>query len=187
MSDEIAIYKTKPHWIYLARPAFLILVGFPFVGLGLYGALFEQTLLSQELSNGLMFFGGFVFLLAMFMLIVISIGYRAWNLIITNRRVIFRSGIFKRHTSEVYLRQIESLLAKPPLFGRLFNYGTVIIVGATGKVTSIVQVGEPDEICHRIDAARSMPQKSVPWMHCSHCGEKNAIRAKFCRGCGSQF
>ena len=75
--------------------------------------------------------------------IILSIVYTLYSLLelqtlemlITNRRVICRRGIFQFQTKELNLSRIESINVEQSILGRAFNYATIIFSGVgTAKV-----------------------------------------------------
>lgn len=75
--------------------------------------------------------------------IILSIVYTLYSLLelqtlemlITNRRVICRRGIFQFQTKELNLSKIESINVEQSILGRAFNYATIIFSGVgTAKV-----------------------------------------------------
>lgn len=50
---------------------------------------------------------------------------------VTNKRVLIKSGVLSQRMLEVMLSKVESVEVRQSLFGRLSNYGTLII-GGTG-------------------------------------------------------
>jgi hypothetical protein len=69
-----------------------------------------------------------------------------WNLInrisiffttefaVTNKRVIGKSGAFRRRSLEVMMSKIESVSVDEPFWGRIFNFGTITVKGSGGTV-----------------------------------------------------
>ncbi|MBO7642410.1 MAG: PH domain-containing protein [Alphaproteobacteria bacterium] len=75
--------------------------------------------------------------------VILSIAYTLYSLLelqtlemlITNRRVICRRGVFQFQTKELSLSKIESINVEQSIFGRAFNYATIIFSGVgTAKV-----------------------------------------------------
>ena len=56
---------------------------------------------------------------------------RRWTteITVTDRRVILKRGLIRRHTVEMNMNKIESVDVDQTLLGRLFNYGNVTIRG----------------------------------------------------------
>jgi uncharacterized membrane protein YdbT with pleckstrin-like domain len=74
------------------------------------------------------------------LLLVVAVGlvFLAWAWIkvrstevaITNRRVIVKTGFVKRDTVEINLDKVEALKVEQGFWGRMLNFGTILISGA---------------------------------------------------------
>ena len=62
---------------------------------------------------------------------------------VTNRRVIAKRGLVRRHTLEMLLPKIESVAVKQGILGRLLDYGTVTVVGTGGTRESFPAIESP--------------------------------------------
>jgi len=51
---------------------------------------------------------------------------------VTNKRVIVKTGLAERRTTEILLSRIESVVVDEPAMGRILGYGTVIVRGTGG-------------------------------------------------------
>ena len=67
------------------------------------------------------------------------------DLVITNKRVIAKFGIFRRKTLEMNLAKIESIAVLQGVIGRLFNYGAIIVIGTGGTKEIIPRISKPLE------------------------------------------
>ncbi|MDR2945137.1 MAG: PH domain-containing protein [Candidatus Adiutrix sp.] len=65
------------------------------------------------------------------------------ELALTNKRVIAKFGVISRHTVELRLEKIESININQGVFGRIFNYGSVVVNGTGGTGTPIPNIGKP--------------------------------------------
>jgi len=63
--------------------------------------------------------------------------------VITNKRVIMKTGFISRKTFEMNLQKIESVNVDQSLFGRLFGFGTVTIIGTGGSRESFSDISTP--------------------------------------------
>lgn len=54
--------------------------------------------------------------------------------VVTNRRVILKTGIIRRRVSELVLAKCEGLQATQSVTGRIFGYGTLVVT--TGGATN---------------------------------------------------
>jgi uncharacterized membrane protein YdbT with pleckstrin-like domain len=62
---------------------------------------------------------------------------------VTNKRVIAKGGLISRRTIEQRIQKIESIRVNQGMFGRLFDYGTIMIHGTGGATTPIAMVAQP--------------------------------------------
>ena len=65
------------------------------------------------------------------------------ELAITNKRVIAKFGFIRRNTVELKLDRIEGLRVNQGIFGRIFNYGSVIVSGTGVTQTPIPAIDRP--------------------------------------------
>jgi uncharacterized membrane protein YdbT with pleckstrin-like domain len=65
------------------------------------------------------------------------------ELAITNKRIIFKSGIIQRTTMELRLDKIESIKVDQGIMGRLLNFGSITIAGTGGDKTPLKSIVEP--------------------------------------------
>lgn len=65
--------------------------------------------------------------------------------VITNKRIICKTGIFSRKTLEMNLNKIESVNVDQSIFGRMFGYGTITIIGTGGTRESFPNIGSAVE------------------------------------------
>ena len=74
---------------------------------------------------------------------------RAWlgrlgtEIAVTNRRVIYKSGIFSRRTVEMNVDQIESVEVHQSIAGRLLGYGDIAVHGTGEGIENISLVADP--------------------------------------------
>jgi len=52
--------------------------------------------------------------------------------VITNKRIIIKTGLIARKTVEMNLSKIETVNVDQSIFGRIFGYGKITIVGTGG-------------------------------------------------------
>ncbi len=63
--------------------------------------------------------------------------------VITNKRVIMKTGVISRNIFEMTIAHIESINVDQSIWGRIFGYGTVIIVGSGGTKESFSDIADP--------------------------------------------
>ena len=64
----------------------------------------------------------------------------ATEIAVTDRRIVFKRGLIRRHTVEMNMAKVESVDVDQTLLGRLFDYGDVTVrgVGSTFEQLSLV-------------------------------------------------
>jgi uncharacterized membrane protein YdbT with pleckstrin-like domain len=65
------------------------------------------------------------------------------ELAVTDRRVIYKSGLFSRHTLEMNRSKVESVDVDQSILGRLFSFGTIIVRGTGGSLEPIRLISDP--------------------------------------------
>ena len=83
----------------------------------------------------------------------IIVGFFAWGaaisrffateLAVTNKKVISKTGLISRDTIEILHSKVEGVRVQQGLFGRLMNYGDVIITGTGISHTPIRGIKDP--------------------------------------------
>lgn len=120
MEGEVVIREAQFHWIMFWLPVLLAILAvvFPFVPIG------EGTLKIRLL------FTGILLVLAFLWYIVINNGKK---FILTNKRIILKTGIVQRNSKELMLRKCESINVRQSIMGRILGYGDVIVLAGEEK------------------------------------------------------
>jgi membrane protein YdbS with pleckstrin-like domain len=120
--NETPLYKTSIHPITFIGSS--IFAGFVLLFFAIPMAIASQS------AAGLLFL-----LLPPLIALPAFITYKNSELLITDRRVLIKVGFIHRRTLEMFISKIESVSVSQGLFGRLWDYGTVIIRGTGGFET----------------------------------------------------
>lgn len=75
------------------------------------------------------------------------------QLSVTTQRLVGKTGLIRRSTIALKHSQIETILVEQDRFGRLFNFGTVVVCGAGGVRTPIARIDHPLEFQRQALAA----------------------------------
>ena len=118
MEGEEVICEAKFHYFLYWLPILLTLlaIALPFIPIG------EDTLKYR------LIFSGIFLVLALLWYVVINNGKK---FVLTNKRIILKTGIIMRNSKELMLRKCESINVRQSILGRIFNYGDVIV--STGE------------------------------------------------------
>ncbi|HEY3295443.1 MAG TPA: PH domain-containing protein [bacterium] len=88
----------------------------------------------------LIFFCGLLTLLS---LISNAIRLRSAEFAVTTRRVVLKDGFLRRRTIEILLSKVEGAHVNQGIFGRMFNYGKLTVVGSGGTQQPFTKVEAP--------------------------------------------
>jgi len=88
------------------------------------------------------------------LVIVIALVRRSsTELAVTNRRVIAKFGFIARRTIEMNLTKIESVRVEQSVMGRLFGFGSLVVVGTGSSLDPIPYIAQPIAFRQAIQAA----------------------------------
>jgi uncharacterized membrane protein YdbT with pleckstrin-like domain len=117
---------------------------------------------------------------------------------VTDKRVLARLGLIRRHSLETLLSKIEAIGVEQDLTGRLLNYGTIVLTGTGGTRETITRIPAPLEFRRQVQsqivaledrrgdrgaqltAAEPVRQER----ECPYCAELILARARVCKHCG---
>ncbi|MDB5802086.1 MAG: hypothetical protein JWL63_3025 [Rhodocyclales bacterium] len=71
------------------------------------------------------------------------IRYKTTELAITNKRVIVKLGFIKRKTVEINLSKVESIQVDQGLWGRVFDFGSLVITGSGTSQAPLHAISDP--------------------------------------------
>lgn len=76
-------------------------------------------------------------------LLVTWIAYLKSEIKLTDKRLIFRTGLLSRLSGELPLENVESIFIIEPFIGRLCGYGTVTVTSLGGRAFPLHCIGSP--------------------------------------------
>lgn len=169
-------WRTKLHWVAFTWPVFILVIPFILIllriGLGAMALVMFLPI-------------GSIWLAA------VALNVRTTELAVTDRRVLAKLGWFRRTTLEIFLSKVESVQLSQGIFGRLLDYGTVIICGTGGSREQLKNIEAPLGFRRAIqgdvpieNAAYSPRQNDGP--RCPRCGVAVQIAHPICPKCGQR-
>jgi len=75
--------------------------------------------------------------------------------VVTNKRVIVKTGLISRRTLEMNLNKIESVNVDQSIMGRLLDYGSITIIGTGGTRETFHDIGAAVEFRKRFQEVSS--------------------------------
>ncbi|HVN55674.1 MAG TPA: PH domain-containing protein [Anaerolineaceae bacterium] len=92
-----------------------------------------------------------VFLLGSFLFLYASFIFTTTKFEVTNRRILARAGWPRSNSLEIGLQRVDSILLRQSLPGRIFDYGTLIVVGSGGLLKEVHNIVAAREFRTRIE------------------------------------
>ena len=134
--DEKVIYATRLHWLIYLKAILLLILALVCLVLA-SGASEPGIAISLWIGAAVLGLFGLLSGISAF------IQQAATELVLTDRRVIYKTGVFKRHTMEMNRSKVETVGVDQSVLGRLLNYGTVIVRGTGGSFEPIRHIEDP--------------------------------------------
>ena len=144
--DERMRYDGSLHWI-------IFLPGIVLFAFGVVGLLGLVTMARNAHSYWI--YSAFVYgAVVLGALHLISAWLRQWTteIAVTDRRVIYKTGLVSRRTVEMNMDKVESVDVTQDIFGRIFNYGTVLIRGTGASLEPLATIATPLALRNAITA-----------------------------------
>ena len=136
---EMVVHDLGLHWVIFTRAIIAAVVCLVLVVAAIYTAGNQTQYLSLALWIAA----------AIFALLALAAGLRALvrrattEFVVTNHRVIYKTGLLARHTLEINRSKVESVDVDQSITGRFLGYGTVVVRGTGGSLEPIRNVADP--------------------------------------------
>jgi uncharacterized membrane protein YdbT with pleckstrin-like domain len=142
---EAVAYRAHLHWVLMAP-------GIALVGASLCLSIAAAVQTPAELRLGL---------LGLAAMLCVAGGaqiLRAWvrrlstEIIVTDRRIIVKTGLIGRRSIEMNLDKVESVLVDQGILGRVLDFGTLVIRGVGSGLEPVANVAAPLEFHRHVNA-----------------------------------
>ena len=143
ITDEVVKYRARLHWMALVHLhvfSFLLIVG--------GGALIVFGLLNDMLPATIG--GGIVLILGIIVVFITRVLRNSAEFAVTNKRVILKTGIVQRRTTEMFLQKIETVGVDQGLAGRMLDFGTITLSGTGGTTEPFGSIARPLEFRRQV-------------------------------------
>jgi uncharacterized membrane protein YdbT with pleckstrin-like domain len=142
---EIVTHVTRPHWRVYLPAILLLLLAIAMLAAANYVA--PDLVVVPEVAAAL--------LLVLAVISWIPAFLQRWTteLAVTNRRIVFKSGLFRRHTMEMNMAKVESVDVDQSVIGRILGFGTVTIRGTGGGIEPMRNIADPIAFRNHVTAA----------------------------------
>ena len=128
MPGEQIVHRANLHWLVFVLPILLFIAAIWLFSVG--GNI--ANLLALILIVGVLVTG-----------LIAVIERRTSEFAVTNKRVLIKTGLIRRHSLETLLSKIESIGVAQSILGRILGFGTIVISGTGGSKESFHKIADP--------------------------------------------
>ena len=72
---------------------------------------------------------------------------------VTDKRVLLKTGVIRRHTFETLVTQVENIGVDQSVLGRLLDYGTITVTGTGATKETFARIAAPLEFRRQVQSA----------------------------------
>jgi uncharacterized membrane protein YdbT with pleckstrin-like domain len=136
LPNEQVTYWAKLHWVVYAFPFTMFVVAISVVALG-----------------GGWIAGAVVAGIALILFVPPWIRSVSSEFAVTNKRVLIKVGLVRRHSLELLLQKVEGIGVDQGIMGRILGYGTIIVSGTGGTREAFQMISNPLEFRRQVQAS----------------------------------
>ena len=129
---ETVRYRTTISWTVYSRGLVIGLVALACAYLGFKSAVGWLIAVSAALAA-----------IALVALIFAQLKRATTEIAVTDRRIVFKRGLIRRHTVEMNMQKVESVDVDQTLLGRMFDYGDVTVRGVGSTFERLDSIDAP--------------------------------------------
>ncbi|MDB5362287.1 MAG: putative rane protein [Rhodospirillales bacterium] len=160
VNEDTVLYRARLHRLLFLRPFLWILLGLVLLavvwGWPSLAPRFMPDAPPGPLTEPYIWLplglGGLLLVWGLFRLVTHLGRVGTTEMIVTPRKVVFRSGFFSRQTIEMVNSKIETVQVDQSFLGRIFDYGTIVITGTGGSLEPIAMIAHPRRLQQAIRA-----------------------------------
>jgi uncharacterized membrane protein YdbT with pleckstrin-like domain len=142
---ERVVYRTGLHWIVYGAALGPI-------GVAVAGAVASSVAPGGAVRSALLLLATLALAAGVVQLLATWARIRMTEIVVTDRRVIYASGVFGRRSIGMNRDKIESVVIDQSVAGRLLGFGTVVIRGVGAGLEPVANVVAPMEFRRQVGA-----------------------------------
>ena len=143
ITDEVVRYRARLHWTALAH---LHISAFLLIAFGAAVMAFGYIHQMMGALGG----GAILFVVGIIVAVVSRMVRNSAEFAVTNKRVILKTGIVQRRTTEMFLSKIETVGVDQGLLGRVMDFGTITLSGTGGTTEPFPRIAKPLEFRRQV-------------------------------------
>lgn len=133
MPGEEVRYRAHLHWVVYASA----------IALGAAALGIAVLALRSADPAPLAVFAGLVLALAAALAFARWVKARTSEFAVTNKRVVIKVGLIRRHTLELLLTKVETIGVDQTILGRILNFGSIVVIGTGGTREAFPNIRRP--------------------------------------------
>ena len=133
---ETVTYATSLHWLVYLRSVLLVV-------LALLALIASAAVTEPVAALALTIVAALLGIIALASGLDALVRRTTTELAVTDRRVIYKTGILQRYSMEMNRSKVETVGVNQSILGRVLGYGTVIVRGTGGSFEPIPFIGDP--------------------------------------------
>jgi uncharacterized membrane protein YdbT with pleckstrin-like domain len=137
--DETVHFVGRLHWLVYSQGIFFLALGALLLAASF--AVFENR--DAEASNVVAVAALLAALISLPCFVGAGIRRVTTEIVVTDKRVIYKRGLFSRHTVEMNISKIETVDVEQGIVGRVFGFGTVLIRGTGAGFEPLRRIADP--------------------------------------------
>lgn len=139
VAGEQVMFRTRLHWIIYLKSFFVFIL---VLVISSFGVIYQNNWLYGTAA---------IFLVIAIILFIVSwIKYISSEFGVTNSRVLIKVGFISRNSLELLISKVEGINVNQSIWGRIFNYGTIIVSGTGGTKEAFSIISQPLEFRKKV-------------------------------------
>lgn len=134
LPGETIVYRAHVHWKVFVLPAFFAVAAL---------TLIIASFVIPVIGVGFLITGCVLLAPAVIIGIERWIRYSSSEFAVTERRVLIKVGVIRRHSVEILLEKVEGIGVSQTVPGRLLNFGSIMITGTGGTRETFHEISAP--------------------------------------------
>jgi uncharacterized membrane protein YdbT with pleckstrin-like domain len=140
LPGEKVTYRTRLHWkAYIAYWLIALFVFLPLAGWLMFTGQ-QLFAIIPALAAGIAWMMG-------------SLHRDKAEFAVTDRRIIIKLGILSTRSIELVLSKVEAIAVSQSMWGRMFNYGDIVVTGSGGTKEPFTGIQAPEAFRHAVQLA----------------------------------
>lgn len=153
MPGEHVCIDTRPHKILFAWPIAIVILG---ILIDLFGGIIPglKIVIIHHISTADLL-SALIVLFGLVQIFKAMIQFRTSEYIVTNKRVVMKTGLMSVNVMEILLTRMEAVHVSQSFWARFYDYGSLVIVGVGGTRDYFTYVPSPFKFRQYIQEMRS--------------------------------